>query len=96
MNIFRTSVLLDVLGELAIANPKAYIYSFAAAGAVVAVFLYGFFGWWLGHFFGYGTEGAYLAEAWYAWWAITNVETLKGLLDLQVETLENLIKSQGL
>jgi hypothetical protein len=95
MNTLRSSVL-DVLGELACANPRTYIYSFAAAGAVVAVFLYGFFGWWLGHFFGYGTEGAYLAEAWYGWWVITNVETLKGLLDLQVETLENLIKSLGL
>jgi len=91
-----SSFALDVLSEMAIANPKAYIYSFAAAGAVVAVFLYGFFGWWLGHFFGYGTFGAYLAEAWYAWWAIANVETLKGLLDLQVESLENEIKSLGL
>jgi hypothetical protein len=95
MNTLRSSVL-DVLGELAVANPKAYIYSFAAAGAVTAVFLYGFFGWWLGHFFGHGTEGAYLAEAWYGWWFATNVETLKGLLDQQVEILETLIKTHGL
>ena len=88
--------VLEFVGEIACANPKAYIYSCAAVGAILGIAIYGVLGWALGHAFGYGTEGAYLAEVWYAYWFATNVDELKARIDQQVEVLETLIKEHRL
>lgn len=88
--------ILEFAGEVATANPKAWIYTWAMLGVVTGLAIYGVVGWALGSLFGYGTEASYLAEAWYAFWFAQNVDALKGRVDHQVKVLEELIKDAGL
>jgi len=85
-SILRSS--LQFVGEVATTYPRTWIYSFAVAGMVTAIAMYGAIGSWLGGFVGHPTEGMYLALTFYGYWFATRVEDLKVLADQQVALLE--------